>query len=372
MTAGIESMPRPFPAQRDFDKADHDMPAHHGDSAQRLASIDAFRSIAIMAVIVIHTQPFWAERFTLGEWPALIINQMARFAVPFFFIISGFFVAKGITPVRPARMVVRKQARRIAIILLFWSLAYLVLIPDFMTIFSAQSVVRSVYWNLQGLLQHPVQLAHQSTRVHLWFLVAMLECLLFAMLWQAWLPKIGAGWWIFPFYLMGMIISPYSHSGIGEVLHPWLPNFPWTEVSLFMIGWWLQISRLSYSFAWAVGIAVAGLALHFMEIMLIYHLYGTPIKNQDMVFGTSLWAAGIVMALLARPQAFKSTWLEKTGKYTLGIYAIHLAVLDVLNYFGKGWEGIAWTIILPISVFIVSLLLVRYLSVTPWLKGLVV
>lgn len=372
MTAGIESMPRLLPAQRDFDKADHGMYTHHGDSAQRIASIDAFRSIAIMAVVVIHTQPFWAERFTLGEWPALIINQTARFAVPFFFIISGFFVAKGITPVRPARVVVRKQARRIAIILLFWSLAYLVLIPDFMAIFSTHSVVRSVYWNFQGLLQHPLQLAHQSTRVHLWFLVAMLECLLFAMLWRAWLPKIGAGWWILPFYSIGMIIGPYSHSSIGEVLHPWLPNFPWTEISLFMIGWWLQMSRLSYSFAWAIGIALAGFALHFMEAAYIHYLYGMPMMGQDMVFGTPLWAAGIVMALLARPGLFESTWLERMGKYTLGIYAIHLAVIDVLNYFGMNWKGVTWSVILPFLGFIVSLLLVHQLNRVYWIRRFVI
>jgi len=64
---------------------------HHSDSTKRIASIDGFRSIAIMAVIVIHTQPFWTERFIFGELPAIIVNQTARFAVPFFLLFPAFF-----------------------------------------------------------------------------------------------------------------------------------------------------------------------------------------------------------------------------------------------------------------------------------------
>jgi len=132
------------------------------------------------------------------------------------------------------------------------------------------------------------------------------------------------------------------------------------------------MSKFSCSLARAVFIAVAGMALHFIEIMLLHHLYGTPMMGQDMVFGTSLWSAGIVMALLARPEALKSTWLEKAGRYTLGIYVIHLAVLDIFNYFGESWKGVVWSIMLPLFVFIVSLLLVRQLSTVSWLRRFLV
>ena len=338
---------------------------------RRIASIDAFRSIAMLAVIVIHTQPFWAERFVIGEWPALIINQLARFAVPFFFVVSGFFLARSVTPPRSEFIVIKKQAYRIALVLLFWSLAYLIFIPDFLETFSKQSITKSVYWNLQGLLQNSSELLHQSTRVHLWFLVALLECLLFTALWRAWLPKVSIEIWILSFYLAGMATGPYEHSALGNILPQWLPRLPWTEISLFLIGWWVHSSKFSLSLSLATFIALAGMALHFAEVTVIYHLYETPIMGQDMVFGTAIWALRLVMGLLAFPNAFKCSWVENMGKYTLGVYVVHMVFLDMLNYFGTSWNGVSWTILKPFIVFSLSLLFVYYLIKISWLKRFV-
>lgn len=343
----------------------------HGNSNHRIASIDAFRGIAMIAVIAIHTQPFWSERFIVGEWPALLINQIARFAVPFFFVISGFFLARGVTPSRSAIIVAKKQAYRISVILLFWSLAYLFFIPDFLEVFSRQSIIKSIYWNLQGLLQNPSDLFHQSTRVHLWFLVALLECLLFTALWRAWLPKVGVGIWVFSFYLIGMATGSYKHLVIGNILPHWLPTLPWIEISLFLIGWWVQTSRLSFTLLQAVTVVIVGIVLHFTEVTVIHGMYEIPIMGQDMVFGTAIWVFGIVMALLSSPQTLESSWIENTGKYTLGIYVTHLAVLDTLNHLGTSLQGIVWTITLPFLVFALSLLLVHYLSKVSWFKRFV-
>lgn len=52
---------------------------------RRIKSIELFRVISIIAVILIHTTPFSASG-PLGERLdlATILNQLARFAVPFF------------------------------------------------------------------------------------------------------------------------------------------------------------------------------------------------------------------------------------------------------------------------------------------------
>mgnify|MGYP003394326564 CR=1 FL=1 len=203
-------------------------------------------------------------------------------------------------------------------------------------------------------------------------MVALLECLLFTIVWRRWAPKVDVVVWVFLFFLIGMATGPYQLSGAGSMLSPWLPKLAWTEVSLFCLGWWIQASRVSGSLAWASTLAIAGMALHFIEVILIQYLYGEAMMGQDTVFGTSLWAAGIVMALLARPEAFKSTWLERTGKYALGIYAVHLVVLDTLNYFGIGWQSMVWTMTRPLLVFAVSLMLVSYLSRISWMKRFIV
>ena len=60
---------------------------------ERLVSLDACRVVAIFAVIVLHTMPFYGTRLLGGfdGYIAAALNQGARFAVPFFFLASGFF-----------------------------------------------------------------------------------------------------------------------------------------------------------------------------------------------------------------------------------------------------------------------------------------
>lgn len=60
---------------------------------KRIKSIDSLRGLAILAVILIHTttRTLEASNFNLVGFPlTLFLNQIARFAVPLFFIISGF------------------------------------------------------------------------------------------------------------------------------------------------------------------------------------------------------------------------------------------------------------------------------------------
>ena len=55
---------------------------------QKNNSIESVRYIAAFAVICIHY--FYAKDKTL----TLAVNQWARFAVPFFFIVSGYFLGE--------------------------------------------------------------------------------------------------------------------------------------------------------------------------------------------------------------------------------------------------------------------------------------
>ena len=60
---------------------------------QYVKSIDSLRILCILAVLLIHTSTRTLEtaKFDLTGFPLTIfLNQIARFAVPLFFIISGF------------------------------------------------------------------------------------------------------------------------------------------------------------------------------------------------------------------------------------------------------------------------------------------
>ena len=92
----------------------------------RIQSVDAIRVLAIVSVIVIHTAPFQTQPL-LGEgelYAAIIINQVARFAVPFFFILSGYFWALKFSNDSMVIQPTLKVIKRIALIFIAWSLIY--------------------------------------------------------------------------------------------------------------------------------------------------------------------------------------------------------------------------------------------------------
>jgi surface polysaccharide O-acyltransferase-like enzyme len=59
---------------------------------ERIKSIDSLRGLSILAVLLIHTttRTLEASNFNIvGFSWTLFLNQIARFAVPLFFLISG-------------------------------------------------------------------------------------------------------------------------------------------------------------------------------------------------------------------------------------------------------------------------------------------
>ena len=64
---------------------------------ERINSVETCRVIAIIAVIILHAEPFrygCEENEIYKQYAFIIFNQLSRFAVPFYFIISGFFWGK--------------------------------------------------------------------------------------------------------------------------------------------------------------------------------------------------------------------------------------------------------------------------------------
>lgn len=92
----------------------------------RIQSVDCFRVLAIFAVIAIHTTPFYYGKPAGHELDlVIIINQSARFAVPFFLIISGYFWSEKIQRNPDIPDVSIKSAQRVGVIFVLWSSIYL-------------------------------------------------------------------------------------------------------------------------------------------------------------------------------------------------------------------------------------------------------
>ena len=94
-------------------------------------AIDLLRIIAILAVILIHTssKTLAVSGHDLDRLPwTLYLNQASRFAVPLFFMISGFVLALSYLFYASYFSYLKKRVNRILIPYIFWSAVYYVFV----------------------------------------------------------------------------------------------------------------------------------------------------------------------------------------------------------------------------------------------------
>ncbi len=93
----------------------------------KIHSIDVIRTISILAVLIIHTttKVLEATQYDLITfWPTLLLNQIARFAVPLFFLISGLVLELNYGAGLNYRVYIKKRFSKIFVPYIFWSLIY--------------------------------------------------------------------------------------------------------------------------------------------------------------------------------------------------------------------------------------------------------
>jgi surface polysaccharide O-acyltransferase-like enzyme len=94
---------------------------------QYVKSIDSLRTFAILAVVLIHTttRTLEAAKFNLSDFPvSIFLNQIVRFAVPLFFMISGFVLETNFDGKSGYLSFIKKRFSRIFIPFVFWSVVY--------------------------------------------------------------------------------------------------------------------------------------------------------------------------------------------------------------------------------------------------------
>lgn len=325
-------------------------------NAQRNHTIDLFRLMAAFFVVCLH-------HFTgSGVFGGEEIVAVSRFAVPLFFLFSGYFSA-GFDRRRKLR-----QILRMFLLMIFSNLAYLAL--DLMEQPNAYMVSyrfreiftpKSNWRNFLLFNQSPIS-------EHLWFLGALLYCLLLdllvGLLWELLCKK--------PFRARPLLagIAGALLAG-GLVLYHVLTNNPRINYPLyayrscllfglpfFLFGKLMNGSKLIQKPLPAPVYAVllfAGCGLTLMEYKLlgVWELYLDSILLAFTLMHLALChplanGGGIVRAL---------GWL---GQYTtLTIYIVHIYVLRQVQ--GLYWAHLPWQFepglfhLIPLGVFLISL-----------------
>lgn len=285
--------------------------------------VDVAKCIAIFAVILIHAHPFGFYEGTPRTLLEIGVNQLARFAVPFFFIMAGYYFGCSIEKGACPRVLALVRAKRLMLLFGLWTLLYLV-IQLHMVELGLYGYVRLVYWQLLMFMDNPLRLLLEGSATHLWFLPALAIGTCVAamgaqakswvlMLTVALLYPLGVlslhydvlsismGLWIGPFMatiflLIGMLLSRVNLQRLPKLLGP----------VLILIG-------------------ATGQCLECWSMEGIKDL-----TTVDYVFSTLPFGLGVTITALhwcPKPSIF-----SQMGAQTLGIYLCHIWFIQVLSF----------------------------------------
>lgn len=171
-----------------------------------MGGLDWFRLLAAFLVVTIHTSPLGG----ISEWADLTLTRIVgRVAVPFFFMVTGYFVLAGLDAGK-----IRRQLKKL---LFYYLIAIVLYVP--------------VNWyagRLQGLTAAMVlqELLVQGTFYHLWYLPALMTGLLLSWGLLRFLGNKGALAVSAVLYLLGLLGDSYYGlaAGMGplKAVYEWL------------------------------------------------------------------------------------------------------------------------------------------------------
>lgn len=304
----------------------------------RIHSIDAMRIIAIVFVVVIHTDPFQGVT-QYGNMLNFGTKAVSRFAVPFFFITSGYFFALKTAHRDPTSYLIRRIARLTSLYLFGLSLT----VPTFFGIrmagvaHSGRSFRSTVVGSLVEYLD-PVELLYYGTSVSeiLWFLPALVFSLLFVYL----LSSLGK-----PKYVLPVALCLHAVGLLGGTYVTFV-DVPFQVRDALFFGFFYtslgytvrtrsgepsaEHSRLLFGFVLLFAVS------QFVEFYVLgYPLRGEPFGSYVFApsygISTALLSTSLFLYLLSRPTLFAETPLPAWGTYAVGIYVTHPAVFAILR-----------------------------------------
>jgi surface polysaccharide O-acyltransferase-like enzyme len=310
----------------------------------RSGAIDQYKFMAFVAVVFIHT----SHALETNGLSALgFLDQISRFAVPFFFLASGYFLGlKG----REGLIAFRRRAKRILLIFGVWSLFYVLLDQP-----SAQELLSLKYlakWALSG-----------GPGYHLWFLPSLLICLaVFLSLLALFSPKKV---WLFALalYFFGVAFGAYrSALGLPDIRFN-THNGPFLGTLFVATGFLLATSKPRISPLLAFSVAILGLAVHLGESIMLNAFNVLPFAANEFSLGTVPFAVGVfAMALSsAEVKGRRTSVLQLLGEWSLGLYCVHVAYIWLFSKLFHQF-GMVEVLILSLLVIVSSSATVLLLS----------
>ncbi|MEW8969997.1 MAG: acyltransferase [Mesobacillus sp.] len=290
---------------------------------QRNYAIDFIKFFAILAVVIIHTFP---SNDQLGYF---VLDNLSRFAVPFFFVASGYLFSLKVIDNPQSFAYFKKYVTKILKIYVSWLIFYASydVIRILLTNGNVKTELAKYKENLTVL--NLFYYGQGTSGYQLWFVISLVWSIVILYLFYR-LKRIRLLLVIaFCLNLLGLFGQSYS---VFDEL-PVSTTRAALYISLFYIvmGFWLasvhtwrKYSARTYFYLFCI----------FTILQVIEGLWlqkGLESKHGEYFFSTIFLTLFLFLYALSKPHLGKNLLITKIGGNSLGIYAIHIFFIDMVD-----------------------------------------
>lgn len=332
---------------------------------ERLQEFDLLRVIATFTVIAIHITAAYVLISPLGY----IGNQLARFAVPLFIILSGFLLcfADINAPQFSAKYFYQRRFDRILLPYLIWTCVYVLM---------NGMIIRDIPL---ALIQLPGHLLWGTASYHLYFLVIIIQLYLLypglrslmqkhpALILGSTFTLTVASQYILYLNMIGRLSLNPAYNNFYLVFFPvWIFYFVLGMMAALKKDEWqvrLEGRSLLLSVIWIVSLALLFIDSHYTLS------YGSSIRPSVMLYTVSTYFLFYVLALRYKKEV--PAWVNWIAQQSFLIYLMHPAVLAVLIYgsamigLPEIWARTRGMLAQYLAVTVITLLFTYLISLTP-------
>ena len=323
------------------------------ENKSRFDGIDILKCISAFLIICIH-KSFPGE---IGQY----IVAIARFCVPIFLMISGFFY-NSLTEKKNTKSYIK----RMSWLLVSSNILYFILnlainffkgkVKEYIcSCFSVRSILKFVFFNVSPF------------GYHLWYLGAIIYVIVIIEL----LKKITSKWKVVlyivtPFLIIGdLILGKYSILLWGRELVPYVVvrNFLFVGIPYFSIGLFLNeykktLSKLNRYWLLNLMLIILFSITSIFERNLLINIGANATRDQ-YISTTFLSIALFILFSNLEWNKIRISVIRKIGKdYTLLIYIIHPIIIIIMNKIAIKFHGyMIYKYLAPIFVFFISVVI---------------
>ena len=318
------------------------LPNKGNTTIQRNHTIDVFRLIGAFCVVALHSP--------LGTMPntlALAIRLGSRWAVPFFFLVSGYFIANSLRDRKQINL--SKSINSLIGILIVANLIY--------------CLFYLVDANPASTLDLDFTKIMVGQSEHLWYIGStVFGLIMLQYLVSRYSDKV--------LFVVGLVILffvlSYSYSGITGIhmqqdVARYFTSIPFIFAG-FLIGRHPEFLR-HLSVPICIAVTILGFLLESGEAIALYKFTGAGPHNQEMLLGTAILALGIFCLSLASVTVQTNKLAEAGRKYSLLIYLYHPIIITVVySIWNLGSYNTHLYWVSPLIDFIITLLILRVIQ----------